>query len=107
MLKLQLCPSIFFQQVRRCCSAGFVYTELKNGCVMVNGTDAYRVNLDEKFAQVDGFPECEDTDASLAVVGTLAGSELLENGSIAVPESRLLLGPETFCLVNVLENPGE
>lgn len=99
-------PELTVPKVRKCCSDGFVYTDLKNTCV--KGTEHYKVQLQEKgFAHVEAFPECEgDGNISLAVVGTMKESELFENGSILVQKSGLLLEAESFCLVNVLESPG-
>lgn len=99
-------PELMAPKVRKCCSDGFVYTHLKNTCV--KATDVYNVDLKGRFAHVDAFPECEsDGNISLAVVGTMRESELFDNGSIRVKKSGLFLEPETFCLVNVLENPGK
>lgn len=98
-------PELMVPKVRKCCSDGFVYTHLKNTCV--KATDIYKVSLEKGFADVDAFPECEsEGNISLAIVGTMKESELFENASIWLPKSGLLLEAETFCLVNVLESPG-
>lgn len=99
-------PELMVPKVRKCCSDGFVYTHLKNTCV--RGTDIYKVPIKQSFAHVDAFPDCEsEGNVSLAVVGTMKESELFENGSIWIQKSKLMLEAETFCLVNVLENPGK
>lgn len=93
-------PSV---RVKKCCLGDGAYSETKQSCITMNESLPLR-HLDDFAVRGAGFPECRDGHA---IVGKMNQSKLLQNGSLFMNQTQVLLPPGGFCLENVLEQPGE
>lgn len=103
---VKLCLSKKPSEIKKCCGYNATFSTEKHGC-SIGADPSLTIDVIKGEKLSTGYPSCNGSD-EIALVRTLFNvSNFQSNGSLWVPEHRILLPPSRYCLEHILEHTGE